>query len=405
MIDIIKTKSPLSDLANNMAESETIKMAQMSRDLAAKGFNVINLTLGEPDFDTPAHIKEAAKKALDDGFTKYSPVPGLVELRQAIVEKFKRENNLHFNINQIVVSNGAKQCIANVCLALLNPGDEVLVLSPYWVSYWEIIRMTGATPIPVAAGIEQDFKPSVAQIEAAITDRTKMLIYSTPCNPTGSVFSKNELEAIAEMLGKYEDIYVVSDEIYEHINFSGEMHTSIGTFEPVAERTATINGFAKGFAMTGWRLGYLGAPEWLAKACGKIQGQFTSGANTFSQKAAVLALNAGLESTYRMRDEFLKRRDLVLQLMADIPGLMINKPQGAFYVFPEISNYFGKTDGKMVIRNADDLSEYIILNAHVGTVSGGAFGAPNCLRISYAASETHLREAIRRIREVLARLQ
>ncbi|HMR44402.1 MAG TPA: pyridoxal phosphate-dependent aminotransferase, partial [Saprospiraceae bacterium] len=359
--------NPLSKLVTNMSESETIKMAQMARDLTAKGHNVISLSLGEPDFDTPEHIKEAAKRALDQGFTKYTPVPGLVELREAIVEKFKRDNDLDFNINQIVVSNGAKQTIANICLALLNPGDEVLVFSPYWVSYWEIIKMAGGVPVKIEAGIEKDFKPATEQIEEAITSKTKMLIFSSPCNPTGSVFSKNELGAIAKVIGRHDNIYIVSDEIYEYINFTEEGHCSIGSFPEVAEKTITVNGFAKGFAMTGWRLGYMGGPEIIAKACAKIQGQFTSGATSFGQIAGAFALKSDLSPTWKMRDAFKKRRDLVIRLLSEVPGMKINNPQGAFYVFPDVSAYFGKSANGTIIRNADDFSDYVMMNAYVGT--------------------------------------
>ena len=380
-------------------------MAQMARDLTAKGHNVISLSLGEPDFDTPEHIKEAAKRALDQGFTKYTPVPGLVELREAIVEKFKRDNDLDFNINQIVVSNGAKQTIANICLALLNPGDEVLVFSPYWVSYWEIIKMAGGVPVKIEAGIEKDFKPATEQIEEAITSKTKMLIFSSPCNPTGSVFSKNELGAIAKVIGRHDNIYIVSDEIYEYINFTEEGHCSIGSFPEVAEKTITVNGFAKGFAMTGWRLGYMGGPEIIAKACAKIQGQFTSGATSFGQIAGAFALKSDLSPTWKMRDAFKKRRDLVIRLLSEVPGMKINNPQGAFYVFPDVSAYFGKSANGTIIRNADDFSDYVMMNAYVGTVSGSAFGAPDCIRLSYAASEEQLTEAIERIKNVLSLLK
>lgn len=397
------TFPPVSRLVRNMNESATIKMAQMARDLAAKGHHVISLSLGEPDFDTPEHIKQAAKEALDAGYTKYPPVPGLPELRQAIVEKFRRDNGLEFDIDQIVVSNGAKQCIANICLALLDEGDEVILFTPYWVSYYEIVRMTGAVPVCVAAGVEQDFKVTPEQVAAAITPRTKMVLFSSPCNPTGSVYTKEELYAIADVLAPHEQIIVVSDEIYEYINFIGA-HASIGTHPGIAERTVTVNGFAKGFAMTGWRLGYMGAPRWLAKACAKIQGQFTSGANSFGQKAGAVALTSDMTPTWQMRDAFQKRRDLVIGLLRQIPGLKVNVPQGAFYAFPDVSDYFGKAYGGQTIRNADDLAEYLLAEAHVATVSGAAFGAPECLRLSYAASEADLTEACRRIADALGKL-
>lgn len=394
----------LSDLVRNMAESETIKTAQLARDLRAAGHDVVDLSLGEPDFDTPEHIKEAAKKALDEGYTKYSPVPGLVELREAIVRKFKRDNDLNFGINQIVVSNGAKQSIANLSLALLNPGDEVIILAPYWVSYFEIVKLGGGVPVVVSAGIEQDFKVQPEQVAAAITPRTKAVLFSSPCNPTGSVYQPEELQAIADVVVQHEDILLISDEIYEYIQFQGR-HYSIGSYEPVRERCVTVNGFAKGFAMTGWRLGYMGAPEWLAKACAKIQGQFTSGANSFGQKAAAFALDADMQPTLHMKAAFEQRRNLVLELLSDVPGLQLNHPQGAFYFFPDISAFFGTSDGQYHIHNSLDFCEYLLQKAHVATVAGVAFGAPECFRFSYAASEAQLREACTRIRKALAELR
>jgi len=387
-----------------MSESATIKMAQMARDLAAEGHQVISLSLGEPDFDTPVHIKEAAKKALDEGYTKYTPVPGLVELREAICTKFKRDNQLDFDIHNIVVSNGAKQSIANLCLALLDEGDEVLIFSPYWVSYIEIVRLAGGVPVPVEAGIESDFKVTPEQVEAAITDKTKLVMFSSPCNPTGSVYSADELQAIADVIARHEDVFIMSDEIYEYINFT-DQHASIGACPNVKDRTITVNGFAKGFAMTGWRLGYIGAPKWIAAACAKIQGQFTSGANAFGQKAAAYALLADMTPTFEMREAFRRRRDMVVELLGQIPGFKVNCPPGAFYVFPDISELFGKSDGTTTIRNADDFCEYLLTEAHVAVVTGGAFGAPDCFRISYAASEADLREAVRRIAEAVARLR
>lgn len=397
------TKSILSDRILNMQESATIAMAQMARDLKAKGHDVISLSLGEPDFDTPEHIKEAAIQALKDGFTKYTPVPGLPELRTAIVNKFKRDNDLDFDINQIVVSNGAKQSIANLCLTMLNQGDEAVILAPYWVSYYEIVRLGGGTPVPVFAGFDQDFKITAEQLRAAITPRTKFILFSSPCNPTGSVYSHDELKAIADVVAEYEDLYIISDEIYEYISFAGK-HVSIGAFDNVRDRTITVNGFSKGFAMTGWRLGYLGAPLPIAKACAKMQGQFTSGATAFGQKAAAYALEADMTPTYKMREAFERRRNLVVSSLKEIPGFKVNNPQGAFYVFPDISNYFGKTDGTTTINNADDFAQYILLNAHVAIVTGSAFGAPNCFRLSYAASEEKLIEAIKRIKEAVAKL-
>ena len=400
----VQAKSRLSSLARNLSESETLKMAQMARDLRAKGHDVISLSIGEPDFDTPDHIKMAAVKALTEGFTKYTPVPGIPDLLDAISKKFKRDNDLDYAPNQIIVSNGAKQSISNVAFALLEAGDECIIFAPYWVSYIEIIKMTGATPILVKAGVEQDFKVTAEQVKAAITERTKMVLFSSPCNPSGSVFDKSELREIAEVIAKHEDIIIVSDEIYEYINYVGA-NTSIGAFDIVRNQTVTVNGFAKGFAMTGWRLGYIGAPKWITDACNKIQGQYTSGANSFSQKAAVTALNSPLDETWKMRDQFKVRRDMVVALMSEIPGFKVPNPQGAFYVFPDVSAYFGKADGDIIIKNADDFCDYIMTSVYVGLVSGSAFGDPDCFRLSYAASETQLREAIRRIKEACLKLK
>ncbi|NUQ22648.1 MAG: pyridoxal phosphate-dependent aminotransferase [Saprospiraceae bacterium] len=398
------TTYPLSRRIMEMEESATIRMAQLARDLKAKGHDVIDLSLGEPDFDTPVHIKEAAKKALDEGYTKYTPVPGLMELREAIRDKFKRDNGLDYGVNQIVVSNGAKQSIANICLSLLDEGDEVIIFSPYWVSYAEIAKMTGATVVPVYAGIELDYKVTAQQVERAITPRTRLIIFSSPCNPTGSVYSYEELTSIAEIVAKYEHLYVVADEIYEYINFT-DKHVSFGTIPQVKDRTITVNGFSKGFAMTGWRLGYIGAPAWIAAASTKMQGQFTSGAASFSQKAAAYALRADMTPSWEMREVYRHRRDLVIELLEQIPGIKVNHPQGAFYIFPDVSGLFGKSDGQMTIHNPDDLSEYLLHTAHVATVSGAAFGADHCLRFSYAASDENLRKAIGRIAEAVARLR
>ena len=395
---------PLSKRVLSLQESATIKMAQLARELSAEGHEVISLSLGEPDFDTPQHIKEAAKQALDEGYTKYTPVPGLVELRQAIVRKFKRDNNLDFGIDQIVVSNGAKQSIANLSLALLDEGDEVIILAPYWVSYYEIMRLGGGKPVILSAGIDQDFKVQPSQLEAAITDKTKLVIFSSPCNPTGSVYSESELHAMAKVLGKHKNIIVISDEIYEYITFMGK-HVSIGAFPEVKDQTVTVNGFAKGFAMTGWRLGYMGAPKWLAKACAKIQGQFTSGATAFGQKAAAYALDADMTPTKEMQQAFLQRRDLMREWLSAIPGLKVNNPHGAFYFFPDISAFFGKSYGDYYIENSEDLCTYILQEAHVAIVPGSAFGLEGCVRLSYAASEEQLKEAVRRIKEAVARLE
>lgn len=403
-MSIVAEKVRLSQRILNMQESATLKMSALARELRAEGHDVISLSIGEPDFDTPDHIKQAAKDALDKGFTKYTPVPGLLELREAICAKFARDNDLHFKPSQIVVSNGAKQSVANLSLILLNEGDEVLVLAPFWVSYYAIIKLGGGVPIVLKAGIEEDFKVSAAQIEAAITDKTKMIIFSSPCNPTGSVYTREELKSMADVLSKHKDITIVSDEIYEYITFAGK-HESIGAFDSVREQTVTINGFSKGFAMTGWRLGYIGAPQWIASACSKIQGQFTSGANAFGQMAGAHALTSDLSPTHAMRDAFLKRRDMVIELLREIPGFKVNNPQGAFYVFPDISHYFGTSDGTTNVNNADDFAEYLLQNAHVAIVTGSAFGADNCFRLSYAASEAQLREAIKRIGIAVAKLK
>jgi len=397
------SKAQISDRLLNMSQSATIEMAQMARDLKSKGHNVISLSLGEPDFDTPDHIKEAAKQALDDGYTKYTPVNGLVELREAISTKFKRDNNLDYSTDQIVVSNGAKQSIANISLSLLNEGDEVIILTPYWVSYFEIVKLGGGTPVPVYAGIEKDYKVSAADIEAAITDKTRFILFSSPCNPTGSVYSYEELEAIANVVAKYNDLLIVSDEIYEYINFVGK-HISIGSFPAVKDRTITVNGFAKGFAMTGWRLGYMGAPKWVASACTKMQGQFTSGANSFGQKAAAYALLSDMSPTHKMREAFKSRKALVTKLLKEIPGFNVNDPDGAFYVFPDISHYIGKKFEDIVIETDADFCMFLLKNCHVAVVQGSAFGAPGCFRLSYAASEEHLIEAIRRIKECVGKL-
>lgn len=398
------SENNLSRLANNMAESETLKMARMARDLRAEGHDVISLSLGEPDFDTPKHIKKAATAALAEGYTKYTPVAGLLELQKAVSEKFKRDNNLNYAPNQIVVSNGAKQTIANLALALLDPGDEVVILAPYWVSYWEIVKMAGGVPVIVKAGVKQDFKPTAKQIAAAITPRTKFVLFSSPCNPTGTVFSEKDLRAYAEAIKPHKHVLVVSDEIYEYINFTGK-HASIGSLGVIDDRVVTVNGFAKGFAMTGWRLGYMGAPKYVADACTKIQGQFTSGATAFGQKAAITALTTSMAPTDKMRKAFKNRRDLVLGLLSEIPGIKVNKPMGAFYVFPDVSAFFGKKYKDTVIKNADDFCDFIMLNAYVGLVSGAAFGDPDCFRISYAASTDDLKDAIKRLKEWCGKLK
>lgn len=397
----INPNKVISDKVQAMEESATLSMAQKARDLAAKGIQVIKLSLGEPDFDTPDFIKKAASKVLDEGYTKYTPVPGSMNLRQAICEKFKSENGLEFEPSQIVVSNGAKQSIANICMATLNPGDEAIILTPYWVSYAEIVKFAGGNPVLVSAGIEDDFKVTAEAIEKAITPKTKLLIFSSPCNPTGSVYTYEELKSIASVISRYDNILIVSDEIYEYINFT-DNHTSIGSFEEVRDRTATINGFSKGFSMTGWRLGYMAGPLWLAKACSKVQGQITSGAASFSQEAGAFALRANREAVYNMKEAFKRRRDLIISHLKGIQGFKVNQPQGAFYVFPDVSHYFGTSNGRVTIGNADDFAEIMLTEAHVATVSGAAFGNDNCIRLSYAASDEELIEAVRRMKECLS---
>ena len=394
----------VSDRLNRLAESATLAMARMSRELQEQGHDVIALSLGEPDFDTPEFIKEAAKKAIDDNFSHYTPVPGLPELRSAIVQKFKRDNNLEYTADQIVTSTGAKQSLANVCLSLLNPGDEVLLPCPYWVSYAEIVKLAEGVPVEVPSTIATDFKVTPKELEAAITPNTKLLMFSSPCNPSGTVYTREELEAIAKMLEKYPDIYVIADEIYEHINFT-EGHFSMGTIPSMKDRTITVNGVSKGYAMTGWRVGFIGAPLWIAKACNKIQGQITSATCAIAQKAAEAAVLANpKEVTTEMKATFLKRRDMILNELNNIEGIKCNIPQGAFYVFPDVSYYFGKSDGTTTINNANDFCMYLLNNSYVAFVAGGAFGNPECVRISYAASDEKLMEAMARIKQQLAKL-
>ncbi|MCH2043028.1 MAG: pyridoxal phosphate-dependent aminotransferase [Saprospiraceae bacterium] len=405
-METIKQTTQLSKRITRMAESATIKMAQLARDLKAQGHPVISLSLGEPDFDTPQHIKDAAVKALADGYTKYTPVPGLIELREAICTKLKRDNGLEYSPNQIVVSNGAKQCIANLSLALLDEGDEVIIFTPYWVSYREIMRLGGGNPVHVNAGIDQDFKVSARQLAEAITPKTRMLIFSSPCNPTGSSFTPEELAELVAVLEEHPQIIVVSDEIYEYINFTSQGHVSIASFDSIKDRTVVVNGFSKGFAMTGWRLGYLAAPEWIAKACTKMQGQFTSGANAFGQMAAAYALTSNMKPTQDMKVAYQRRRDLLIDALSKIDGFKVNTPPGAFYLFPDIHAFFGKADvDGNVIENADDFCEYILHHAHVAIVTGTAFGEPNCVRFSYAASDEILKEAASRIAKAVAKLK
>lgn len=394
----------VSDRLNRLSESATLAMARMSRELKSQGHDVIALSLGEPDFDTPDFIKEAAKLAVDNNFSHYTPVPGLLELRNAITKKLKRDNNLDYEADQIVASTGAKQSIANVCMSLLNPGDEVLLPAPYWVSYFEIIKLAEGTPVEIASSIDTDFKVSPTQLEKAITPNTKLLLFSTPCNPSGTVYSQKELEEIAKMLEKYPDIYIMCDEIYEHINF-GEPHFSMATIPSMKDRVITVNGVSKGFAMTGWRVGYIAAPKWIASACNKIQGQITSATCAVAQKATEAAMLANPSEVSYMQKAFHMRRDLMLDLLSEIPGIKTNTPKGAFYIFPDISYYFGKKSGTQLIQNSNDFCMYLLNDAHVALVSGAAFGTPSCVRISYAASEQNLKEAIDRIKKSLAKLK
>lgn len=394
----------VSDRLNRLSESATLAMARMSRELKSQGHDVIALSLGEPDFDTPDFIKEAAKLAVDNNFSHYTPVPGLLELRNAITKKLKRDNNLDYEADQIVASTGAKQSIANVCMSLLNPGDEVLLPAPYWVSYFEIIKLAEGTPVEIASSIDTDFKVSPTQLEKAITPNTKLLLFSTPCNPSGTVYSQKELEEIAKMLEKYPNIYIICDEIYEHINF-GEPHFSMATIPSMKDRVITVNGVSKGFAMTGWRVGYIAAPKWIASACNKIQGQITSATCAVAQKATEAAMLASPSEVSYMQKAFHKRRDLMLDLLSEIPGIKTNTPKGAFYIFPDISYYFGKKSGTQLIQNSNDFCMYLLNDAHVALVSGAAFGTPSCVRISYAASEENLKEAIDRIKKSLAKLK
>ena len=391
----------LSERILNMATSATLAMAAKARELKSEGKDIIGLSLGEPDFNTPDFIKDAAKQAIDDNFNSYTPVDGYAELKQAIITKFKRDNNLSYTPSQIVVSTGAKQCLANVALVLLNKGDEVILPCPYWVSYSDIVKLSEGTPVEVKTSIETDFKMTAAQLEAAITPKTKMIWFSSPCNPSGSLYSREELRALADVLKKYPEIYIVSDEIYEHINF-GSGHASIAEFEDMYDRTITVNGVSKAFAMTGWRIGFLGAPEKIARACNKMQGQITSGANCIAQRAVITALEASPSKVQYMIDEFKVRRDLILNLLKDINGFSCNTPEGAFYVFPDVSALFGKTFKGKQINNATDLSLFLLEEALVATVTGDAFGNPNCIRISYAASQKQIIEAVERIKKSLS---
>lgn len=393
----------LSDRLNRLSPSATLAMSQKSSEMKAQGIDVINLSVGEPDFNTPDHIKDAAKKAVDENYSRYSPVPGYPELRKAIVDKLQKENNLEYGLNEVLVSNGAKQCVCNAVMALVNNGDEVIVPAPYWVSYPQMVKLAGGTPVYVNAGFEQNFKMTPQQLEAAITPKTKMLILCSPSNPTGSVYSKEELKALAEVIRRHDDLYVLADEIYEHINYVGR-HESIAQFDGMKERCIIVNGVSKAYAMTGWRIGYMAAPEWIIKGCNKLQGQYTSGPCSVSQKAAEAAYTLDQGCVEDMRLAFERRRNLVVKLAKEIEGLEVNVPEGAFYLFPKCSSFFGKHTDGYVINNATDLAMYLLEVGHVATVSGDAFGDPECIRFSYATSDDNLREAMRRIKEALARL-
>ncbi|AKA35725.1 pyridoxal phosphate-dependent aminotransferase [Flagellimonas lutaonensis] len=390
-----------SNRIKNMSTSATLAMAAKARELRNEGKDIIGLSLGEPDFNIPDFIKEAAKQAIDDNYSSYTPVDGYADLKIAISNKFKRDNDIDYSLKQIVVSTGAKQSLFNVAMVVLNPGDEVILPAPYWVSYSDIVKLAEGVPVEVPTSIETDFKMTPEQLEATITPKTKMLWFSSPCNPSGSVYGREELEALAAVLKKHPDIIVVSDEIYEHINFKGGGHVSIAGIAGMYDRTVTVNGVSKAFAMTGWRIGYIGAPEWIAKGCTKLQGQVTSGANAIAQRATIAALEAPKSKIQYMIDKFHQRRDLVLDLLRKIDGFNVNVPEGAFYVFPDVSAFFGRTLNGTQINNASDFSLYLLEHANVATVTGEAFGNPNCIRISYAASEAELKEAIARIAKVL----
>lgn len=394
----------LSKRIESIEESATLAMAGKAREYKARGIDVINLSLGEPDFKTPKHICEAAKNAIDDGkYFAYPPVAGYPDLRTALAAKYEKENGVPYKAENIVVSNGAKQSIANVMLALLNPGDEVIIFSPFWVSYDALVRLTEAKPVIVKGAIENDFKVTASQVKQAITPKTRALIFSSPCNPTGSVFTKNELQEIADVVIKHDRVLVISDEIYEHINYNGDQ-VSIGSLPGMFDRTITVNGFAKGFAMTGWRVGYLGAPKWIADGCIKMQGQLTSANCSISQRGALAAITQDLGPTVKMVEEYKRRRDIVFNLLKEIPGVKANYPQGAFYFFPDVSSYYGKSDGTRTIKTGDDLCMYMLEVANVSLVPGGAFGEERCIRLSYAASEKDLKEALKRMNEAFSKL-
>ena len=393
----------LSDRLNRLAPSATLAMSQKSGEMKAQGIDVINMSVGEPDFNTPDHIKEAAKKAIDENYSRYSPVPGYMELRKAIVNKLKNENGLEYSTNEILVSNGAKQSVCNTVMALVNDGEEVIIPAPYWVSYPQMVKLAGGTPVIVEAGFEQNFKITPKQLEKAITPRTRMLILCSPSNPTGSVYSADELKGLAEVIKKHENLYVLADEIYEHINYIGK-HNSIAHVDGMRERTIIVNGVSKAYAMTGWRIGFIAAPEWIVKGCNKLQGQYTSGPCSVSQKAAEAAYTTSQECVETMRKAFERRRDLIVELAKQIPGLEVNKPEGAFYLFPKCSSFFGKSYKGKTINNSTDLAMFLLEVGHVATVGGDAFGDPNCFRMSYATSDENIREALKRIKDTLALL-
>ena len=393
----------LSDRIKSLSVSQTLAMAQKSRELKAKGIDIISLSLGEPDFNTPDYIKEAAKKAIDDNYSKYPPVPGYADLREAISKKFKAENGINYTPDQIIVSAGGKHSLINVILSIINPGDEAIILAPYWVSYYDQIILAGGKPVVVNATIDNNFKISSEQLEAAITDKTRLVIFNSPSNPTGMIYDRREMEKIARVIEKHEGLFIISDEIYEHIIFEGE-HVSMASFDYIYDRVITVNGVSKGYAMTGWRIGYIGAPLWIAKACDKLQGQFTSGVCSIAQRAALAAIQGTGESQKIMREAFLRRRNLICGLLKDIKGLKVRVPQGAFYVMPDISFFLGKSDGKTKILNSDDLALYLLDKAQVAVVGGDAFGAPDCIRISYATADELLVEAVKRIKGALEKL-
>lgn len=394
----------LSDRLQRLAPSATLAMSQKSSEMKAQGIDVINMSVGEPDFNTPDHIKEAAKKAVDDNYSRYSPVPGYPDLRKAIVAKLKNENNLDYTVNEVLVSNGAKQSVCNTVMALVNPGDEVIIPAPYWVSYPQMVKLAGGNPVIVEAGFDQNFKMTPEQLEAAITPKTRLLILCSPSNPTGSVYSKEELKGLAEVIKRHDDLFVLADEIYEHINYIGR-HESIAQFEGMKERSIIVNGVSKAYAMTGWRIGYIAGPEWIVKGCNKLQGQYTSGPCSVSQKAAEFAYTASQECVEEMRQAFERRRNLIVELAKDIPGLEVNVPEGAFYLFPKCSSFFGKSNGDTVINTSSDLALYLLEKGHVATVGGDAFGDPECFRMSYATSDDNIREAMSRIKAALAELK